>query len=131
MKFTHLRLIVSDVPVVAGFYRDVLKLPQTLDAGEGIYAEFDTGSGILAVYDRELMADVIGATFDLAPTGDVLVISIRVDDVDAECARLERAGIEFVNEPHDQPVWFLRVAHLRDPAGNLIELYHPLETPSP
>ena len=127
MRFTHLRVIVPDVVAVTAFYRDVLKLPQTLDAGDGVYSEFDTGSGILAVYDRNLMADVIGAQFDLATAGDVLVVSIRVDDVDAECARLKRAKVELVTEPHDRPVWFQRVAHLRDPAGNLVELYQSLE----
>ena len=37
--------------------------------------------------------------------------------------RLVTAGIRFESQPRDQP-WLWREAYLRDPAGNLICLYH-------
>ena len=37
-------------------------------------------------------------------------------------------GAEFLNEPHDQEAWFIRVVHLKDPDGNLIELNQPIPT---
>jgi hypothetical protein len=40
---------------------------------------------------------------------------------------LSGRGVQFVTEPHDQEAWVLRVAHLRDPEGNLIEINAPLK----
>jgi predicted enzyme related to lactoylglutathione lyase len=50
-----------------------------------------------------------------------------VDDVDEEVRRLTDLGVKMVSEPQDQEAWGLRVAHLRDPEENLIELNKPLE----
>lgn len=44
------------------------------------------------------------------------------DDLDAEVARLQKAGVTFDTEPTDQP-WLWREAWTRDPAGNAICLY--------
>lgn len=49
-------------------------------------------------------------------------VRLFVDDVEG-CARFYREAFGFVTEPHDRPEWVMRVAHLRDPEGNLIELY--------
>ncbi|MES1199568.1 MAG: VOC family protein [Pseudomonadota bacterium] len=43
--------------------------------------------------------------------------------LDAEVARLKAAGLPFESEPEDKS-WLWREAYLRDPAGNLICLYH-------
>jgi lactoylglutathione lyase len=43
---------------------------------------------------------------------------------DEVCARLKDKGVVFFNEPHDRKEWNARVAHLRDPDGNVIELYN-------
>ena len=32
-------------------------------------------------------------------------------------------GAVLVGEPHDEPTWLQGVGHLRDPAGNLVELW--------
>ncbi|MDB5716039.1 MAG: thiD [Sphingomonadales bacterium] len=44
------------------------------------------------------------------------------DDLDAEVARLQKAGVTFDTEPTDQP-WLWREAWTRDPAGNAVCLY--------
>ena len=49
--------------------------------------------------------------------------------MDDEVRRLAGLGVEMVTQPHNQEAWVLRVAHLRDPEGNLIELNEPLELP--
>jgi catechol 2,3-dioxygenase-like lactoylglutathione lyase family enzyme len=48
---------------------------------------------------------------------------LEVDDVDAEAKRLRDA---IVQEPVDQPEWGGRVVYLRDPDGNLIELFQSI-----
>jgi hydroxymethylpyrimidine/phosphomethylpyrimidine kinase len=43
--------------------------------------------------------------------------------VDAVVDRLKERGLEFDSEPVDQQ-WLWREAHLRDPAGNRLCIYH-------
>ena len=64
-----------------------------------------------------------GEVVELRPPGDSTLLVLEVDDVDADVARL--VG-HVVREPVDQPEWGGRVAYLRDPSGNLIELFQSL-----
>jgi predicted enzyme related to lactoylglutathione lyase len=50
-------------------------------------------------------------------------VRLLVDDVDAAVGRL---GECVVHAPVDQPEWGGRVAYLRDPSGNLLELFQEL-----
>ena len=124
MKLTHVRLLTEDMEAMVRFYRDVLGLELTLDAGDGVYCELGSrGAGaILALYRRDLMGGMIGS--ELPPPGrcDAVALTFEVDDVDATAEALRDRGAELVAEPRDYEVAFLRVAHLRDPDGNLIEI---------
>ncbi len=69
-----------------------------------------------------------GATFSLhrvaqPPRDAGVVVYFELEDLDAKVRELEAAGIRFESEPRDQP-WLWREAYLRDPAGNLICLFH-------
>ncbi|HET7481546.1 MAG TPA: VOC family protein [Actinomycetota bacterium] len=123
MRLTDVRLLVDDVAAVARFYRDVLGLEQRLDAD--VYVEFTGERATLGIYRRDLMASVVGGSLDPIPATapDRALLAIEVDDVDASYREVTGRGGSFVTEPQDQKTWGLRVAHLRDPAGNLIELY--------
>ena len=74
------------------------------------------------------MGAVVGRSAPRA--GDAVVACLQVDDVDAAAARVKARGGTLVREPHDQPTWLQRVAHLRDPAGNLVELWARLAPPA-
>jgi len=50
------------------------------------------------------------------------IIEFEVDDVDVERARLDDQVPAWVQEPTDQP-WGNRSMLLRDPDGNLINIY--------
>ncbi|CAG0964406.1 2-hydroxychromene-2-carboxylate isomerase [Burkholderiales bacterium] len=117
---SHVRLVVADLPGAIAFYRDVLGLKLAVDA-PGVYAEFDTPGARLALVSEATMGAVVGRPAPRA--GDAVVVCLRVDDVDAAAARVTSRGATLVREPHDQPAWLQRVAHLRDPAGNLVELW--------
>lgn len=120
---SHVRLIVADLAGAIAFYRDVLEADPVADV-PGTYAEFDTPGARLALVSDATMGAVVGR---FAPrAGDAVVVCLRVDDVDAAAARLIAHGAVFVRLPHDQPTWLQRVAHLRDPAGNLVELWQRL-----
>ena len=123
MKLTHVRLLTEDVDGLAGFYRDVLGLELTLDAGAGVYKELrGSGEVILGVFRRDLMGQMVGSEL---PSGrsDAVALTLAVDDVDEAARTLRERGAETVSGPRDYEVAFLRVAHLRDPDGNGLELY--------
>lgn len=52
------------------------------------------------------------------------MVSLTTDDVEAEWKRLKAAGVEFVEDPTDYGT--LRIAMLKDPEGNLLQLLQPL-----
>lgn len=132
MELTHARLLVNDPEACRRFYAETLGLGAPVVEVEGIYYEFVAGPGRLGLYKRDLMQDVAGvvpvpaARAQAARSGDQAVLTFQVADVDAAHAELKARGAVFVTEPHNQDAWVLRVAHLRDPEGNLIELNAPL-----
>ena len=129
MKLTHVRLLVDDVEETLRFDRDVLGLEVTLGAGDGIYYELRGGNVILALYRRDLMDGMIGGGLGERGRTDAVALTFGVDDVDEAARLLKERGATLVNEPMDYEVAFLRVAHLRDPEGNLIEVNAPLPVP--
>jgi predicted enzyme related to lactoylglutathione lyase len=52
------------------------------------------------------------------------MVALETDDVDAEWKRLRAAGVEFIEDPADSGQ--LRIATLRDPEGNLVQLLQPI-----
>ena len=131
MRFAQVRLLVRDFDACFRFYRDVMHFPVTFGGeGEG-YADFDAGEVTLALFPRDLMAQSIGAgdvvdAVDVTDGQDRVAICLGVDDVDATMQDLQGRGAVFVSGPIDQPFWELRVAHLRDPDGTLIEISHSI-----
>lgn len=126
MKLTHVRLLTADMEPMIRFYRDVFGLEVTLDAGDGVYCEMRAGGAILALFRRELMGQMIGSELAAPARADAAVLTFEVEDVDETARTLRERGAELVTEPSDYEVAFLRVAHLRDPDGNLVEINAPL-----
>jgi catechol 2,3-dioxygenase-like lactoylglutathione lyase family enzyme len=123
------RLLVDRFDECVRFYTEVLGLGVRFETEAGTYAELESGPAVLSLYRRQLMEEVVGVEHRADdPWVDRVALIWRVEDVDASYEELRGRGAVFVTEPHDQETWGLRVAHLRDPEGNLIELYHPLES---
>lgn len=129
MRLTHVRLLVTDYPACFRFYRDVLGLPVGFGDENGPYGDFDAGGVFIALYDRRLMDEAIGGTGKplSAEAMDRVLLSIAVDSVDEAHDALRAKGVSFVAAPLDRPDWGIRTAHLRDPDGNLIEIYKDLQ----
>ena len=51
------------------------------------------------------------------------VVYFELDDLDQCVTDLQAAGLVFESQPRDQP-WLWREAYIRDPAGNLLCVYH-------
>ena len=60
---------------------------------------------------------------DSLPTGEGVKVYFERDDLDDYVARLVEKGLAFEELPNDKP-WQWREAHLRDPDGNHLVLYH-------
>lgn len=127
LKFSQLRLLVTDVKACFAFYRDVLGLTPVFEPDEaGSYADFDFGNNTsFALYKRSMMADDIGTGSKPADANaqDRVAVTFQVDDVDAEMAALQAKGVTFIAPAVDRPSWGLRTAHFRDPDGNLLEIH--------
>ncbi|MCX4762076.1 VOC family protein [Streptomyces sp. NBC_01275] len=122
MELAQVRLLVTDFPACYHFYAEVLGLKPQSGATEGPYEKFSpaTGSAGIALQDRAMMARVLGELGDAA-TGHRSLVVLRVDDLDAYCAGVVSRGGVLVHGPVPMTDR-MRVAHLRDPEGNLVEL---------
>jgi catechol 2,3-dioxygenase-like lactoylglutathione lyase family enzyme len=129
MKLNNIRLLVNDFDKCFSFYKDTLGLNATWGNLGGVYASFDIGlpSG-LGLFKADLMDTVLGdmPKASTKKTADRFAIIISVDDIDGTYNNLKNKGVNFINEPKDMPDWGIRVAHFRDPEGNLIEIYTDL-----
>jgi len=127
-NLTHVRLLVSDFPACFRFYRDVFGFNVTYGDEDDRYADFEAGDALLALFKRDLMATAVGASDkpSQAESQDKVALVFNVANVDSARQELEKRGARFVTKPTDLPGWGIRAAHLRDPDGNLIELYQDL-----
>lgn len=118
MRLTSVRLLVDDAPACFRFYRDVIGLTPTWGTETEGNADFDAGGGTtLSLVSRTGQSEVV----ELRPPGDGAVLVFGVEDLAAALVELRQRGAE-PGEIVDRPDWGIRFAHLRDPAGNLIEV---------
>jgi len=128
MRLTHVRLLVRDYAASLHFWRDTIGLRVSFGDEEGPYADFDTGAATLAVFSSAAMIQDTGIESGRGGRGaDDILLVLEVPDVDERVRELEGRGVRFVTQPTDQPDWGIRVAHFRDPEGNLIELFTSLQ----
>jgi catechol 2,3-dioxygenase-like lactoylglutathione lyase family enzyme len=98
-----------DVDRATAFYRDVLELPQNPREP----TEFEAGNVTLALWEPERM----GVEF---PRSAAHGIALRVADVAAARAELQRKGVEFTGQ-RDSGV--CNMAFFEDPDGNSLILH--------
>lgn len=130
MKFSGVRLLVNDFDKAFKFYSETLGLKVTWGNLGGAYASFDIGIGPdgLSIFPSDYMAPVVGNTEQALPKNcrEKVMLILRVDNVDESYEKFSARGVNFVNKPVDMAEWGMRVVHLRDTEGNLIELYSEL-----
>ncbi|MFF1514028.1 VOC family protein [Streptomyces sp. NPDC058305] len=122
MELAQVRLLVSDFAACYRFYSEVLGLKPQSGATGGPYEKFSpvTGSAGIALQDRTMMAEVLGEIGEHV-TGHRSLVVLRVDDLDTYCEQLVSRGADVLHGPAPMTDR-MRVAHLRDPEGNLVEL---------
>ncbi|GLP70063.1 lactoylglutathione lyase [Streptomyces sp. SAI-126] len=122
MELAQVRLLVTDFTACYRFYADVLGLKPQSGATSGPYEKFSpaTGSAGIALQDRSMMAEVLDELGDTA-TGHRSLVVLRVDDLDTYCEQITTRGATLLHGPAPMTNR-MRVAHLKDPEGNLVEL---------
>ncbi len=120
MELRHIRLLVRDYLACLRFWREAVGLRVVFGDESGTYASFDTGTAKLSIYAVAEMAEVVPLTAATPEAPARSVVQLDVASVDAAAERLRARGVA-VTEASDQPGWGIRVAHFRDPEGNLFE----------
>ena len=113
-------LFVEDLQAAKQFYLGVFGLPVDFeDDNSAVFKFGDTLINLLkTTAARELVEPAQVARLE---AGHRLVLTIKVDDVDAVCAALRARGVELLNGPVDRP-WGVRTASFVDPGGHIWEI---------
>ncbi len=122
MDFVSIRVITDDVARLAGFYERVTGATAVW-ANED-FAELTIGAATLAIGSTRTVPLFAPGSARPASNSSV-IIEFLVDDVDACYAALSGWARDFVNEPTTM-AWGNRALLLRDPDGNLVNLFTPV-----
>ena len=128
MELVQSRVVTDDVAGMAAFYARLVGTSVVLN---DYYVEVPTGAvsvGFSKCRFTECSRAGDAGKSDV-PSG-VVILDFRVDDVDAEFARIDRLGVAWVLEPTTQP-WGNRSMVFKDPEGNLVNVYSPKQGAQP
>jgi lactoylglutathione lyase len=126
LELTHTRLLVDNYRECFLFYRDVLGFEVTWGDENSNYADFKFNSATLGVFDRKQMVEALGEDYTSnAEQVDRTALIFKVKNVEETYQELN-SRVKFITTPTDQKEWGIKVAHFRDPAGSLIEIYEKI-----
>ena len=121
-SLVSIRIITDDIARTVSFYEQVTGVPADWSTPD--FAELKTSVGTLAIGSTRTVA-LFGAGSARAADNHTAIIEFLVDDVDEEYERIKQFTDEFVNTPTTMP-WGNRSLLLRDPDGNLVNLFTPV-----
>ena len=112
-------VITSNIKEIVAFYESVLMLKPKWSGQD--YAEFQTGTGVLAIFSAQAQEDYIPGSAE-ARKNRSIILQFKVANVDEEYLRLKNIVKTWVKPPSTQP-WGTRSIYFRDPDGNLVDFY--------
>ena len=123
-NFANTRLYVDDYDRCLEFYRDILGLEVAMESQVDRYIELATGSTKLTIMCRSKIKEYFGSGTSVyfGQNDDAIALSFGVKDVDEACKYFESKDVEIVSQPWNFASWGVKLALIRDPEGNLIEL---------
>ena len=122
MDFVSIRVITADVSRLVGFYEKVTG-GQAVWANED-FAEVRTAHGTLAIGSTRTVP--LFAPGSARPADNhTVIIEFLVDDVDGVHRNLAAVAPDVVQQPTTMP-WGNRSLLLRDPDGNLVNVFTPV-----
>lgn len=123
LKLNAIGLFVNDMETMVSFYRDVMGM-KTDWAGDA-NAELYSDNARLIMFSRKNFEAMTSRSYTY-PNGLNGTVELAFDvanfmEVDAEYAKVVKAGARPVFPPTDEP-WGQRTSYVADPDGNLIEI---------
>lgn len=122
MQFTSVRIITDDLDGMVAFYETVTGL--TAERPAPVFAELISPLATLAIGHTQTVS-LFGEGSAEPAANRSAILEFRVDDVDLEYERLRPQIETWVQEPTTMP-WGNRSILLRDPDGNLVNLFTPV-----
>jgi predicted enzyme related to lactoylglutathione lyase len=112
MNLNQITIPSLDIEKAVNFY-EILGLKLIVDAlPRYVRFECPDGEATFSIHKAETL-----------PKGNGLSIYFEDENLDALVSQLKQKGITFISDPEDK-TWLWREAHLEDPDGNHIILYH-------
>jgi predicted lactoylglutathione lyase len=125
-RFEAIGVVVQDLTPAVAFYRELgLEFPD----GEG-HIEAQLPGGLRFMLDTEETVRSFDPEWQPPSEGHRIALAFRCDSpaaVDETYKRLLEVGGQAHKEPWDA-VWGMRYAEVKDPDGNVVDLFADLET---
>lgn len=115
-----LTLFVEDLQAARSFYNRVFNPTCVFEDEVSSVLKFG-GIMVNLLASTEAPTLVAPAAVASPARGVAMLLTIKVDDVDAACAQLQHAGGKLLNGPQNRP-WGRRTAAFADPCGHVWEL---------
>ena len=113
-------LFVEDIDDAKAFYQKVFT-PEIVYQDE-VSAVLKFSGAMVNLLAVTQAPELVEPSAVAAPgSGARVLLTIKVDDVDAACAELGRHGVSLLNGPVDRP-WGRRTAAFADPSGHVWEV---------
>jgi predicted enzyme related to lactoylglutathione lyase len=122
MNLVSVRVITDQVEPMVRFYEQITGFDATRYTPQ--FAEVVTPAATLAIGHTDTV-QLFGAGSARPADNHTAIIEFRVDDVDGEFERLKGFVTDMVQQPTTMP-WGNRSLLLRDPDGNLVNLFTPV-----
>lgn len=124
MTFVSTRIITADINRLIDFYEQITGFPAARYTED--FAEFRTPVAVLAIGSTRTLQLFGGDNVATPGTNRAVILEFRVDDVDAQYARLtDYLAESLVQKPTTMP-WGNRSLLFRDPDGNLVNFFTPV-----
>jgi catechol 2,3-dioxygenase-like lactoylglutathione lyase family enzyme len=129
LNFAYTRLFVNNYETCLQFYRDILGLEVTFISNIDRYAELTNKKIKLTLMCNSKIKEYFGnqTQVSFGQRNDAIALCFRVQDVDEACKHLKQKEVEIVSLPWSFLDWGIKIALVRDPDGNLIELIQPAQ----
>ncbi|MET0418754.1 MAG: VOC family protein [Actinoplanes sp.] len=120
--FSAIGIAVADMPTSLAFYRRLgLEFPAGAD--QAPHAETEIAGGIRLMWDTHASLKSFDPSYEPDPPGGGWAfLCADPAEVDSVHAELVAAGAPSFRDPWDAP-WGQRYAQVRDPDGNVIDLF--------
>lgn len=113
-------LFVEDIAAAKAFYQKVFTAEIVGEDDVSALLKF-SGAMINLLAARQAPELVTPSPVGAAASGARMLLTVRVDNVNATFADLQARGVTFLNGPMDRP-WGRRTAAFADPAGHVWEI---------